>query len=123
MAGHKKAIIDKYEDYLVHKYGPRGWDIEVVKRVSNGTAGTWGIIHVTKPNKVPIIIRVHPWRGIDRVAFKGERYFKIKTLLTRKQVQYHFGYAPVPRPSKKSIVPYSDLELDNVSEFVGGTLT
>ncbi|MHA2064073.1 MAG: hypothetical protein ACXAEN_17810 [Candidatus Thorarchaeota archaeon] len=97
MAGHKRAILDKYADYLRHKYEHKGWDVDIVERHNNGYSGVWGIIHLFKTGKAPVVIRVHPWRGIDKVTLKGKRYFKEKTVMTRRQLQYSFGYAPTWR--------------------------
>lgn len=119
-----RAILDKYHDYLLHKYGTKGWDVQIVERTNNGTAGVWGIIHMIPPqmDREPIVIRVHPWRGVDRVKYRNKRYFRTRVLLTRKQLQFRFGYAPAPRPYDKELFPYSTLSED-VEEKVSAWVT
>jgi hypothetical protein len=105
-----KAILDKYADYLRHKYPD--WQIEIVERHNNGTAGVWGIIQIDKLKSGVKMLRVRPRYGVDEVEYRGNRWFRTEALITPKQLRHMFGYAPNPR-SLDDPFPFPFIEDDD----------
>jgi len=106
---HKRAILDKYADHLTTTYPD--WVVEIVHRRSNGTAGVWGVIQMSKAKRDALLLRIHPWYGVDRVRCSAIGQFRReRQIMDKKQLQFMLGYAPVPR------VPLHQLV---ISPFIG----
>jgi hypothetical protein len=99
------SILQKYANFLKGKHPE--WEVEIVKRVSSGKCPVWGVVQLTRGKRL-VLIRVDPKKGVDRVRFVRERYMRVQQILNKEQLQYRFGYAPVPRPPERRD-PYRDL--------------
>lgn len=119
----KLCILDKYADFLRHEY-PK-CEVTVTHRVThgrNGTGGVWGIVEIHRRKKSPVLLRVRPRYGVDEVCFntKNNRFWRIRQVLTKEQLQLQFGYGPAPRAVTAEMFPFSGLTEEETDIRVGG---
>lgn len=118
MHRRKQAIVDKFLDFLINKHPE--CDVQMHDRRSLGTAGTWGVIKITRPGYEIVLLRVSPLVGVHQVEVRNGKYWNVEKVLSKKQLQYQFGYAPVPRKPDQKMFPFSRLSLDIFKTPVGG---